>query len=199
VVAKKRSQSDDFQVWVFGILGIVAVVALLGSFFVLMPQNSYVDRDNAVGRAATLPPIDNDDGDLSIEYVQVGKLITEFPRIILEQVDATQVVIVDQLRGAAHTLALGDTFTAQGGTTITLVKIPLTEPANTQAGFFISEEFEACGELSEQNDVCRGSKACCSGSCVSLPTCAGVADGPVMTCGERQMYCCGGDLTFAKC
>lgn len=72
-------------------------------------------------------------------------------------------------------------------------------PDENTAGYAMRSpagETAACGPRDGQTLSCHSEQACCGGQCVVLPSCEGKQDGPVFTCGARQMYCCHGQLTL---
>jgi hypothetical protein len=89
---------------------------------------------------------------------------------------------------------VGDTVHAAGAT-ITIQDI-VRSPTKTFVSYVVGVPPISCGAQDGQNTFCRGTSACCGGSCVALPTCAGKPNGPVFTCGQRAMYCCNQQLTF---
>lgn len=60
----------------------------------------------------------------------------------------------------------------------------------------VQDDEALCGDRDGQTLSCHSERACCGGQCVVLPTCEGEPDGPVFTCGARQMYCCHGALSL---
>ena len=53
-----------------------------------------------------------------------------------------------------------------------------------------------CGARDGQTQACHSEMACCGGQCVPLPSCEGEPNGPIDTCGARQLYCCHEHLTL---
>lgn len=53
-----------------------------------------------------------------------------------------------------------------------------------------------CGPKAHQPYFCNGGRACCGGDCVELPSCEGKPNGPIYSCGVRQMYCCHGSISL---
>jgi len=84
---------------------------------------------------------------------------------------------------AGVVITLVDIFTTNAGKTIAIVNIAFSN---------------SCGSIDAQTLTCRGGSACCGGTCRALPVC-GKRNGPVESCGARQLYCCDQVLTFAPC
>lgn len=166
VVARR----DSYQYALFGIVGVVAIVALLMAVNLSLPSRQNL-HGSATQQGLTTP----------------GQTVA--PGVVLHSLDPA----VLDIGGMQHGIRLGDTIVA-GGMAITLMRA-----TDEGAGFLVVPQEAACGAVDAQTRYCRGASGCCGGQCVELPTCTGRADGLAATCGARPMYCCGGTLTFAPC
>jgi hypothetical protein len=109
---------------------------------------------------------------------------------------ATATFKVNGLESSA--IGVGQTIVVNN-ITITVNEI-VRSPTKTLVSFSLGAPAMSCGSFDGQNMFCRGASACCGGSCVALPSCVGKPNGPVATCGQRQMYCCNQVLGFrASC
>ncbi len=189
----------------FFLIGVVGVAALLALLLVMLSYNP--GQVNRAGRATTAQA-----GTYTLqegETVTVGEALIRLERLDahsadvlihdMSSTDALSPGSTEQSRESQQTreLTLGDTVLSMG------LALTLYDTSGGRAFLRIlpvSDE-RTCGEETGQTRWCRGSSACCDGECVELPRCAtgGGVDGLVMTCGPRQLYCCGGARTFAPC
>jgi hypothetical protein len=103
-----------------------------------------------------------------------------------------------RINDAEFAIAPGDSAYLPGAT-ITVVDTAARGTKPGMASYFFTPQASSCGATDGQTIACRGSRACCGGVCQPLPDCTGKANGPVNTCGARQLYCCYGQLALMEC
>ncbi len=185
---------DESPRYAYVTIGVVAVVALLAAWLIIGQTPSFGrDSANLRGQATTsiYPLIINADLDAPFT-VGIGTV-----RLASVSRTDADVWIAYSPSGpeVPRTLPLGGSLPV-GSFTVTLMA---GDTAGKTAEFHISTSVLVCGEQDAQESLCRGASACCGGACVELPDCAAKTDGPVGSCGERPLYCCGGALGFSAC
>lgn len=190
-----RRSGDSYG---YALAGIIFLVGLIAIVLVLKlgPNETIFTSQNLLGQAGGSSNI-IPGGSGTVVDVTVGNFVSSDLLVVtllsVEPRGAT-IKVRTQTYTEERSISLGNTL-PYGSTTLTLARV-----GTASAGFIFDTNTVACSFPRDgQSNSCRGGSACCGGTCQELPTCGRRPDGPVFLCGQRQMYCCGGELGFVSC
>ncbi|MDD9954198.1 MAG: hypothetical protein OXR66_07750 [Candidatus Woesearchaeota archaeon] len=179
----------DDSSYSYAVLSVVALVALIGLVIILDTANIELGFDR-VGYAFSSLPTDGtlDHNGQTFPIILISESDAELPNLAITQEDISFDVGTETVRLTAGQTAL------LGNTAVTYLR---TDGSNAR---ILAEAKDAvCGPRDGQTPACRGEASCCGGTCTELTTCTGAPDGPVEACGDRQLYCCGGQRSLVAC
>lgn len=167
------------------LLVVVGAVALISLFLIATTYNPA--NLNRAGFASET--IEFDGRQYEVRPVLAGESLAHDTVTLTLKASTNLFALVD-VRGTERRVELGDTIVVDG------YSVTLFSSDTARAGFIFAPVADACDRTAGQTMLCRGRSACCGGTCADL-SCTG-ADSAFM-CGNRQMYCCSGELSLTGC